>query len=228
MEISKLKTGKTLKFDLIIFDMDGVLYNFKDSSNANKSIFCTPFYQEVQERGIRFIVKKLSISIEEANRIRSSLFMKYNSNISIALENEYGISKREYFETVWNIDVSKYVNKDPYLKGFLSNIKSKKALLTSAPKIWADKVLKQLGIYKSFDALWFGDDEIKKPNKIAYLQVINSFNVKPKNVLVIDDEIKCLEQAKNLGINIMLKGSADENYVDFKISNIYDLSSLIS
>jgi pyrimidine 5'-nucleotidase len=211
-------------FDLLIFDMDGTLYDFVESNDH--TILSSKFYKEVETNGTRFIAQRLSISLEEANVIRKRVFDLYNGDISIGLEKEYEISKREYFQNVWNIDARKYFNRNEKLINLISDISEKKVILTAAPIVWADNALKQLGIYDLFDGIWSGDDDIRKPNAEAYKQILDYFKIRPERTLVIDDEQRCLEQAKSLGIQTMLKGrpGTDNKAVDYIIREIYEIT----
>lgn len=216
------------EFDLIIFDMDGTLYNFVDSNDG--TILGSKFYKEVEENGIKFIEQKLSVSQEEAAVIRQRIFGEYGGDISIGLEKEYRISKSEYFQNVWDIDASKYLDRDQKLIDILSDIKSKKAILTSAPSVWAENALRQLGIYGLFDSISFGDGNIRKPDAEAYAQVINYFGTDPKRTLVVDDEQKCLEEAKRLGLRTMLKSQSNmgSQGTDYSIREIYEIAKYLS
>ncbi len=216
--------GSRKDFDLAIFDMDGTLYRFGDSEDG--SIFKTAFYREVEQRGIRFIAEALSVPIAVAAEIRTDIFKRYNGDLSIGLEREKGLDRIDYFENVWNIDPSKYLNSDPELAEMLSNMNCKKALLTAAPRAWAENVMKYLGIYGLFDGFWFGEGPIRKPARLAYREVLDFFGSEPERTLVIDDEAKCLETAKSLGLKTMLRGSGKEEYIDYAFVNLCDMKGI--
>ena len=56
-----------------------------------------------------------------------------------------------------------------------------------------------------FDKAYFSFmNSVSKPDPTAYRQVINDFNVKPKDILFIDDSQMNLDSAQNLGINTVL------------------------
>lgn len=222
------RVKRTASVDLFIFDMDGTLYDFIDSNDG--SILSSRFYKEVEENGIKFIEQKLEVSREEATGIRRRIFEEYGGDISIGLEKEYEIGKSEYFQNVWNIDASKYFDRDQKLIDLLSSIKGKKAILTSAPRAWAENALRQLGVYELFDSIWFGDGYVRKPDVEAYKKVLDYFGIAPERTLVVDDEQKCLQQAKQLGLQTMLKGQANINSqeIDYLIRQIYEMTEYLS
>lgn len=211
--------------ELIIFDMDGVMYKF-DGSGTDNAILLTPFYREIAQRGTAFIAEKLSVSKITAEMIREEVFQKYAGSVSIGLEKDYGINKVEYFAGAWDIDAARYINPDKKLRDFISNLSCKKAILTSAPHIWAKRALKQLNIYDLFDGLWFGDGDSKKPCKDAYTQILDAFGVKPEDTIMVEDEPRYLKPAKELGVGTVLIGSVKEPWIDYNIREIYELREL--
>ena len=215
-----------MDFELIIFDMDGTLYSFQDSGQDD-AIFKTRFYEEVRRRGMAFIEDALKVKNKEARKIWDDVYNSYDGNLSIGLEEVHGIDRTEYFDKVWNIDASKFIDKDSKLKDLIASITIKKAILTMAPKSWTRNVLYQLGIEDLFDGIWFGEGDIRKPDLEAYLQVVNYFCVSPKKTMIIEDEPKYLKPAKSLGMTTVLVGPTKEPYIDHNIEGIYDLGRLL-
>ena len=213
---------------LVIFDMDGTLYKF-DSSGSDGAIYQTKFYDEVRRRGIEFLAQRLSISIEEATAIRERIFKEYSGDVSTALEKGYGIPKAEYFGYVWNIDASKYIQGDPELREVLLGVKCKRALLTTAPEIWAHAALKSIGVDGLFDKMWFGDGDIRKPDKRAYLQIVDYFGIAPENIVIVEDEPKFLAPAKALGMTTVLVGAKkpEHNGIDHYVQRVHDIKHII-
>ena len=214
------------KYELVIFDMDGTLYRF-EGSGTDGAIYKTKFYREIKQKGVNFIAERLSISRKDAERVKEDIYNKYNGEISIGLEKEYNVDRKEYFAKTWNVDTSRYINPDRELRILLNKILCKKALLTSAPQVWAERALNQLNIDDLFDGLWFGDGDIRKTDKKAYLQVTDSFDIKPERTLIVDDEPKHLNPAKEIGITTVLVGSEIKPYIDYYIKDIYGIQNLI-
>lgn len=59
-------------------------------------------------------------------------------------------------------------------------------------------------------------DEVKnpKPNSEMYERIIKHYNVDPKEVLVFDDDVKCLATAKRLGADTLLFSTKDPESTD--------------
>lgn len=217
--------------------MDGTLYKFKGSGN-NNALFKTAFYEEVTQNVVQFLASQLSCSVESAQKIREDIFVKYNGDISIGLEKDFGIERNVFFENTWNIDASKYFSADLVLQNMLLGVDAKKAVLTNAPKVWAKNALARLGIIDQFEKIYSGEGEIRKPQKEAYLQVCDAFEVKPNEVMMVEDELQYLKPAKELGMttvfvsltnysNKFFDGFSNESYVDYAITKIYDLEKII-
>ncbi len=210
---------------VIIFDLDGTLYKFKGG--------CTDFYktgifEEVRQRGIQFLAKRLGVPEEEAAQIWKRIKEDYNNDISIGIEQEFGISRYVYFDTVWDIDAANYVEKNDELRLTLESIPAKKVLLTNAPKVWAKAVLKQLGLADTFNDLFFGEGNIRKPAREAYMQITKALYVKPSEMLMVgNDEDEDLRVAKELEIKTVLIGEKSE-FADACIPCIKELPSIIS
>jgi len=209
----------------IIFDMDGTLYQFR---GGGTSFFETGVFEEVKRSGIRFLIEKLRVSKRDAEAIWLRIKKEFDNDISIGVETEFGINRYEYFDTVWNIDASKYVEENAALRPVLNNLAAKKVLLTNAPRVWAKAVLKQINVLDIFDNLFFGEGDIRKPGQGAYLQIAKSLGVEPSEMLMVgNDEDEDLRTASKLGIKTILIGK-DSEVADLCIASIMELPTAIS
>lgn len=215
-----------MKFDLVIFDLDGTLYRF-DGCGSDDAVFATKFYQEIERKTIDFIAGALSVPCKTAAKIREDLFERYEGSISIGLEREFRIGMKKYFASTWNIDPEGYVSPDPRLRPLLSAIDCKKALLTLAPQVWAGPVLEKLGIDDLFDDMWFGDESIRKPNPRAYIRATKSAGVSPERTMIVEDEPQYLKPAKDLGMTTVIVGSRRAPFIDYNIQEICQLTAVL-
>lgn len=215
-------------YDLVIFDLDGTLYKYEDIKGVPFSvIYGTRFHNEILKRAGEFISKRLGVTPAQALKVRNTLLKKYDGSISVGLQTEYGIRRREYLNYAWDIDVVKYLKPNPKLRAFLSQIRIRKALLTAAPAIWAKRALRRLGVDDLFDGMWCGDDDIRKPLKEAYLNVTSSMKEKPEKTIIVEDEVRYLKPAKEVGMTTVLIGSKKEDFIDYNISSIYEIKRLL-
>ncbi len=212
-------------YELIIFDMDGTLYTFGEES-GEQGLFASDFYKEVERRGESFLQKKLSLPKGEASRVRQDIFKQYNGDMSLGLEQEYGIDRYAYFGEVWAIDPCPYVKEDERLKAMLERIPQRKAVLSNAPRAWLSGVLRQLGIQDFFEYIWTGESDIRKPCNEAYLQVTRTLNIPPEQCLMVEDSLEYLLPAAKLGMGTVLIGKQSVE-MDTCLDNIYQLEDFL-
>ena len=211
-------------FKLVIFDIDGTLYDLPEGASDFSK---TKMYKEIKQKGIEFIALRLGKSHKEAIKIRQHIDKKYDGDISIGLEKEYGLHRSEYFNYAWTVDLKGYVRSDKKTADMINSIKCNKAILSAAPEVWINNVLQRLNLNGLFDYVVSGDGDIRKPNPESYKTVLSHFGVKPEETIMVDDTYSCLRAAKDLGIRtVLIKRNRTRfpNYVDFAIE---DLKSIV-
>jgi putative hydrolase of the HAD superfamily len=215
---------KNLK--LIIFDLDGTLYSFdKGKSNGFTS---SQFYSDIRKNAFAFFSRKLSLTLEEAEKEFNQIKQKYNGEISLGVEKEYGITRYEYFDSVWNLKPEDYIEKNPNLKRLFSRLNAQVAVLTAAPRVWATVALNYLELNPYVgNSLFTGEPSIRKPNSEAFQQVLDYFNVKPEEALSIGDQEQTdIIPAKMLGMKTIIVGS-ESKYTDYSIKRLDDLLEIM-
>lgn len=208
-----------MKKTSIIFDMYGTLY---DLNRKN-------FFSKIRENGLKLLKKEYGYDVSDSVQFLDYLKEEYNGDISVGFEEELNLPVPEYFKKVWNVNPTKYVNKDPFMEKALNNIVLDKILLTNAPKIWADNVLEYLNIKGYFKKIITAENGIKKPQKKAYNKAIIDLGISPLESFFVDDEIKNIRAAGILGLTTIYKGD-DKNYkkeLDYSISDLGELEMII-
>jgi len=206
-----------------IFDLDGTLYRFN-----SKGFLDSKFYSDIRKRAYKFLSEKLKVSEECAKETYNCIKTKYNGEVSIGTEKEFGINRYDYFNFVWNLEPSDYITKNPSIREIFYNLEGKIAILTGAPKVWAKKVLEYLEVYDIVaNALFTGEPDIRKPNPLSFQQVLDYFRILPEQAISIgDQESTDIIPAKKLGIKTILLGS-DTKSADFCINKLEDIIPLI-
>ena len=180
-------------------------------------------------RAIGFLSKRLSIGKDEAEDTWNCIYHKYNGHIDSGIEKDYNISRIEYLSEAWNISADKYLKPDPDIRKLLISLNIHKAILSSAPKVWVHSVLKAIDLGGIFEFIVTGDENGRKPERMAYTRVLRYFNVKPEQAVMIDDDIGYLKGAKAVGIDttflISNKGVDTKNssFATHSISNLLEL-----
>ena len=173
---------------LIIFDLDGTLYQFKNGtfvdSGLQKIILCN---------ALRYIQKTLSVTNEKAKKILISIQNEYGEEISIAMEEKYGCTRREYFDFVWNVNVKGLVYGSSNTRDMLSRLEQKYDLLliSDAAYVWIQNALAELKISEFFEGkILSGDGQKRKSLGNRFNEISKQFNIAPKNVIVVGDQEK--------------------------------------
>lgn len=220
-------------YKIVIFDLDGTLYKFPD---GKKEFGSTEMYAEIKKRGIEFIAKRLKVTIDVATKIRADISAKYKKDISIGLEKEYGVQRTAYFNSAWDVNAKKYLNKDPAIADMLKELRELGyylVILSAAPKIWIKNVLTAIGLGEGyFDAIYDGEGNVRKPSLKAFYQIIENFEFGYKECIFVDDEKPSLDAAKSLGITTVLvdycnDDIASQSRYDYSIKDIYGVRKIV-
>lgn len=213
---------------LVIFDMDGTLYNFKHGS------FWKSDLKRIILLGvIGFIKSKLNKTDREAKNILQEIRLEYGEHISVGLEKKYGVNRIEYFKNVWNLKPKDLVKPAPELRSFLSRLIDRGyyiVLVSDAPRVWITNVLRYLEIDDLFDGKIFsGESDNRKAfaNKINNLMKI--LNYQPKDCIVVGDQEKTdIIPAKKSGATAVFVNSQKESkFADYSIKSVLDLESVL-
>jgi len=209
---------------LLILDLDGTLYDFDNgkTNNFKKS----RFYQEVKSNACKFIAKKRSISFTEAKKVYERIFEEFNGEISIGIEKIFGINRYDYFKAAFNLKPQDFIAKKDLLP-FIKKLKTSVAILTSAPRVWAEPVLDYLNLGEYKNKLFTGEPDIRKPSALAFKQVCDSLRFSPINCISIGDQVETdILPAKSIGMKtILVKKSSPE--ADFSISSLEELPKVL-
>ena len=201
------------KIDTIIFDLGGVLidwnpeYVFLDVFNGNKEKtrwfldnICTSDWNENQDAGYL---------IEDANKDLIAKFPEYKKEI----EQFYG----RWVEMLGgSIDGTVKI-----LKTLINNNNHKVVALTN----WSSETF-PIALNRFEFLHWFegiivsGEEKTRKPFDDIYHITLKRFNIKPEKAIFIDDNLRNIEAANNLGIHGIHFQSPEKLIEQLKIFNI--------
>jgi len=143
---------------VLVFDMDGTLYQLDGENNGFQN---SSLQRAVVKNALKFIVKYENCQIGEAQQIYDQS-VQDKIGPSSFLAYRYEITRDQYFNKVWNINPEGIVKNCDQTKVFLSRLKTRRStlkfiLLTSAPKIWANSLLRYIGIADLFEQIFTGE-----------------------------------------------------------------------
>jgi len=212
---------------VVIFDLDGTLYQFEGGSIKKSGL-----YRAILCNTEKYIVERLNKSESEAKTILEDIIKKYNNSFSIALEEKYGLDRYKYFNTVWDLPAKDFISPNPALRKTLVRLKKdfELVVLSDAPKIWINKILKELKIDDLFKNIFSGEGDVRKEFNNAFENIVKKLKVKPENCIVFGDQEKTdIIPASNIGIKtVFVNRYKKSDKADYNISNILDLDRVIN
>lgn len=186
-----------------VFDMDGTLYRLDGVGGGYAG---SSLEKRVRENATAFIATRENCSIDQANAVYES-GVADRIGLSNYLSRRYGISRNDYFDSVWNIDPSPIVEQYDIPVTVLRELKqttAKPILLTSAPRVWMKRVFETLGIGDVFELTYSGEQFGTKNEIFARLAGWYT----PANVISIGDQEQTdIVPAKAYGFRTLLVSS---------------------
>ncbi len=205
--------------DYYIFDLDGTLYQFDDGGSSNFS--ASRFYANIRKNILQFLSDLLSISEKEASEKYNDLKDRYDGETSLAVEQELGVDRLDFFAATWSLEPAEYLKKNSTVRDIFEQLEDRVAVLTAAPRVWAARTLEYLDIMSFVeDTLFTGESDLRKPDPRIFKAVADSLGVPPEQCVSIgDQEYSDIIPAKSVGMRTVIVGSPS-NYADIQIDCI--------
>ncbi len=216
-----------MKKKLLIFDLDGTLYELEGGSYNNSLLKKT-----VLANAKKYLINKLEIEESEAQKKLDSIINNYDENISLGFEKKFNLDRYDYFNVVWNISANNIVKSDYDLHELLNPLTSNYnfALVSDAADIWINNVLEELKIKDLFvNNIFSGEGNRRKGFGNAFKNIITNLNIKPENCISIgDQEYSDIIPAQELGMKtIFVHPTKKSEKADVNIKSIKELPQVI-
>ncbi|MEZ2720186.1 pyrimidine 5'-nucleotidase [Paenalcaligenes hominis] len=210
-----------------LFDLDNTLHN------ASASLF--PAIDGLMTQSI---AQLLTIPVAHANQLRHDYWQRYGATL-IGLIKHHGICPEQFLHLSHDFDVVDQVLCESGLKRHLQRLPGRKVLCTNAPANYAHRVLNELGIQPLFERVFSIEDMFlqqrchPKPSRRLMQQLLSRLNVPAHHVIFVDDTLRNLKVAHQLGIRTVhfahpgtpfsstYAGRAP--YIDLRVSSIKEL-----
>ncbi len=165
----------------LLLDLDNTLY---PESSAMGNGF--------SRRIIKFVADFLHVDEEEAVGLRRLNLTRFGTTFEW-LKQSCGLTDEEsFFKAVHPEYEVEEVEKDPLLRDFLLSLNLPLLLLTNAPSIHAERMLKHLNVFDIFsgvyDLNW--NKGIGKPHASGFLNPLADAGFSPQETLFLDDNPK--------------------------------------
>lgn len=204
---------------VLIYDLDDTLYNKTPE-------FASILDETMAEALVHDLGLKMSVA--EAKELVTKSYKIYRDGGEIFYQ-EYGIEPKDLFVAYHR---RKPVEKiEPY-KNLIDKIKripAEQYIFTASDRYASEKILKHLGLYEFFKDRYYSVEDfgVYKKNEDAkvYFDYCKKINVKPEDVVFVDDSYSNLEFAKEAGmttVRIYYKNNSakDKTYIDYAYKGI--------
>ena len=214
------------KDKLIIFDLDGTLYQFQGGSFKNSGL-----EKMVLKNALKYIQDRLQKTLPEAQKILQKIRDEYGEDISIALEERYNCSRKDYFDSVWNIEAKGVIRESGLVRDIIKKLNKKYALLlvSDGAEVWINNALRELGIEKYFKGrILAGDGDKRKSLGNRFSMIPKGYGFKPGDIVVIGDQEKTdIIPAKEQGLKTIFVSQRKSVYSNITIKTINEVEQAI-
>ena len=217
-----MKNFKKMKY--LLLDLDGVCYGKHNNYSLEK------VFGQVSKRMTMFISEKLKIDMEEAKKLQTDYFYKYNTSLN-GLMIHHDIPPEEFLKYVHTIDLS-FMKEDKIMRSELEKLDMKKFIFTNGSADHAKNILTHLGVYDLFgrDKVFDIKDAgyVPKPEAKTFDLMVKKFGLNPKETIYIEDIAKNLSIGYERGCATVWlindehfgKMDSDKDYISHKIENL--------
>ena len=201
----------------VLFDLDDTLYP------AGAGLM-----REISTRITRYVAEHLRISLDAADALRREYYLRYGSAVR-ALVTQHQLDLADFLAFAHDVDVERYLAPDADLDCLLGCIQAPKAIFTNAPRAYAERVLRALGIKPHFARVFdyeFGE-YLGKPDAAVYRRVQAALEAPGDQLVMVDDAAKNLAPAHVLGwrtIWVDPIGDSANPRVDFIVRDLWQVA----
>src|SRR6266852_6294543 len=186
---------------VVLFDLDNTLYPPECG-----------LLQHLDDRINEFVSGRLRLSLEETKALRRRYIEQYGTTLH-GLQAEHGLPPSEYLAAVHNgVPLGQFLNRDEELLAALAAIEIEKVVFTNAPREYARRVMQCLGLDSHFRVVIDLEfhEYTGKPFREAYERVVAHLEVRPEECVLVEDTLRNLRAAKELGMITVLVGADSE------------------
>lgn len=209
----------------IILDLDGTLYPFKGTTGGFSE---SRFYAELKQSITAFIAAKLCVCDEAAVQIVADVDKRFSGELSIGFERTFGIDRYEYYAATWDKNPANFMDSDKILRAKLVPFQGRALVLTAAPRMWADRALRHLGIDDVFDdRIITGEPDIRKPDPAVFWQAAKHLGHSPDRIISIGDQNHSdIRPARSIGMTTVIIGP-DQMDAHYRADTIYQALDIV-
>jgi putative hydrolase of the HAD superfamily len=203
---------------VLFFDLDDTLYSHTNG-----------LWEAIRQRMTVYLRDQLGFPPDKIQEIRQSYYETYGTTLR-GLQNHHQVDENDFLAYAHDLPLEQYISPDPQLHRMLESLEQSKWIFTNADANHAQRVLQTLGVEDCFSgiidvrALGF----LCKPDYEAYTQALKlSGENNPRNCVLLDDSIRNLGPAHQIGFTTVLVGSTELHpEADYSVESIVDLPNV--
>lgn len=202
-----------------VFDLDDTLHN------ASAHIF--PVMNSAMTQ---YIMDSLDLAEHEAHTLRQHYWRIYGATLK-GLIRHHGTNPHHFLQQTHRFDnLHEMVIQTKRLRHMLQSLHGRKLVFTNAPRDYAMRVLKLLGIEDLFE-LVFSVESTKfhaKPSARGFQNLLKTIHTKPGDCIMLEDSLPALMTAKRLGMKTVWISNRlhKPSFVDYRISSVLALTHI--
>jgi putative hydrolase of the HAD superfamily len=177
-----------------------------------------------------YIMDNLTLDETVAYKLRQHYWRIYGATLK-GLMRHHGTNPHHFLdETHKLVDLPEMVLEVKRLRHMLQSLSGRKLVFTNAPRSYALRVLEILNISDCFE-LVFSVESTKfhaKPSVRSFQMLLNTIKAKPRDCVMLEDNLPALMTAKRLGMRTIwiTKKLQKPNFVDYRLSEVLALTHL--
>jgi len=200
----------------ILFDLDDTLYPKE-----------TGLMAAIGQRIHQYIQERVGLDPVGARDLRRHYLQTYGTTLR-GLQVHYNIDTDEYLSYVHDVPLGDYLKPDKALDRVLTEIQAEKIVFTNATTEHARRVLRFLDVEHHFSRIvdLRATNYENKPRPGAYQCVLDILGAEPEECLMVEDSLRNLRPAKELGmVTVLVNGSGGDG-VDFAIDDVSEMGEV--
>ncbi|MFV1921658.1 MAG: pyrimidine 5'-nucleotidase [Methylotenera sp.] len=202
-----------------MFDLDDTLHN------ASAHIF-----PEMNGAMTAYIKESLNLDEDSADQLRKHYWKIYGATLK-GLMRHHGTNPHHFLKETHKFpDLAERVIQTKRLRHTLTRLKGRKVIFTNAPRNYALRVLDLLGISDLFELVFSVESSgfHAKPTMRGFQTLLRTIKAKPKNCIILEDNLAALMTAKRIGIKTVWvsRQLSKPIFVDYRLSSVSALAHL--
>jgi putative hydrolase of the HAD superfamily len=176
-----------------IFDLDNTIYPAS-----------IDLMQQIDRRMTDYVIDQFKLPRDEARKLQKDFYVEHGTTLR-GLMIEHKIDPHHFLDYVHDIDYSA-LKHDLGFQEILSQLPGRKFVYTNGSRKHAERVIESMGIASFFDHIFDiqSSDYVPKPDPESYASLLKQFAIAPERAILIDDLVRNLVPAANLGLTTVL------------------------